>query len=167
MDTLERDKRIAQDYLKGSITTDLALDYRLSIARIFQILREQGATGKDSPERAKVIPEGPKYFSPIHVKLGHRLFTFRAHTLFQERSDAAIDLGWSVKKLALVEKGETQLTLTELIQVAQYMRVSLSSLMSDLELTGPIVLPLDVSEKSDLQEPCLNDSSEQPKTQSL
>jgi hypothetical protein len=159
MDTLERDKQIALDYLNGSITSDLALDYRLSIARIFQILREQGATGKDSPERAKLIPEGPKYFSPIHIKLGHRLFTYRAHTLFQERSSAAVDLGWSVKKLALVEKGETQLTLTEMIQVAQYMQVSLSSLMKDLEHTGPIVSPLEGTEESPSPEDYLSTSS--------
>lgn len=166
MDTLERDKQIARDYLNGSITSDLALEYKLSIARIFQILRDQGATGKDAPERAKSIPEGPKYFSPIHVKLGHRLFTFRAHTLFQERSTAAIDLGWSVKKLALVEKGETQLTLTEMIQVAQYMQVSLSALMKDLEHTGPIVSPLDASGESVSPEQCSNGSEETQQTQS-
>lgn len=135
MDNDERNRNIAQDYLKGLNARELKDKYGVSIPLVYKVLAEQGATGPNAPERNKDL-EKSRVLSKAHVKLGLRLYEHRQFTVGETRISAALTFNWTSKKIALVEKGETELTLMELIKMANYMRLSLPELVTDLWPTG-------------------------------
>lgn len=132
MDIEERNATIARLYLEGHSTPTISRETGVSLPLIFVILKELKITGPGGPERAKLSEDRNKSISPLHVKLGGRLYSYRQFDLCRDRNQAAALLGWTVKKLALVEKGDTQLTLTELAAMADFMKVNLATLLKDL-----------------------------------
>lgn len=137
MDAKERDKAIASMYLEeNKSASELSIEFNLGIARIYQILKDQGATKRDDTVRPRVKAEGTRAISQAHVKIGLKLYSYRQFDTCKDRNTVNEELGWSLKKIALVEKGETQLTLTDLMQLAAYMDITPSELMRDLETTG-------------------------------
>lgn len=137
MNAKERDALIAQKYLDENATAaSLAIDFGLSVPRIYQILADQGVSkgGASAPRAPR--GEGGRTLSQVHVNIGLKLYRQRKLLDNVEREHASEQLNWSVKRIALVEKGETQLTLTDLIHLAQYLGLTVAQLIDDCMVTG-------------------------------
>lgn len=128
MDNAERDQEIALKYSKGRPATKLAQEYGLSVPQIRRITK---AADVVAGPKEKLMEED-KVLDPTHLKLGNRLYAYR----FSKMNDVHIAcdfLGWSVKKLRGIEKGQSSLTLFDLKSVAKYMQITLGELMKNME----------------------------------
>lgn len=136
MNAKERDALIAHQFIEENKTApELSVEFGLSVARIYQVLNDQGV--KRGPEpRQRTKTDGTRAFSQMHVNLGLKLYSFRQFEKSNTRDQAAEELNWSVKKVALIEKGEMQLTLNDLLQLAKYLDRPLSELILDCEDIG-------------------------------
>jgi hypothetical protein len=133
MDNTERDREIANLYA-GSPTTaplaasKLAVKFGLSVPTIRRILAEQQA--KRHPDAPK--PSGDeRVIDEAHRKLGGRLYGYRFNKL-NDPSQAANALGWSVKKLRSIEQGHSEISLSDMQDMAEYMKISISDLTRNL-----------------------------------
>lgn len=136
MNVKDRDALIATRYLEENKSApDLALEFGLTVARIYQILTDKGIKRNDAT-RPRTKTEGTRAFSQVHVNIGLKLYQFRNFENSDTRDLAAVKLNWSIKKLALVEKGETQLTVNDLSQIAKYLDLTLSDLLSGCDDIG-------------------------------
>lgn len=137
MSKKERDALIVRRYLEGREIREIADEVGLGPPRIYQILADNGVKRDPSVARAaRSKEEGRRAFSQIHVNVGLKIYSQRHFIEQATRDVVAEQLNWSMKKLALVEKGETELTLTDLIQISKYLRVTLNELLRDSEAIG-------------------------------
>ena len=129
MENDERDAQIALGYLRGDTATKLSRDHNLSVPSIRRILKDRGVSrGGDVVSQA----ESSKVIGHVHARLGHRLYNYR----FRKNLDARIAsdlINWSSKKLRSVEQGHSDITLTDLTDMAQYMGMSLADLVQGLD----------------------------------
>jgi hypothetical protein len=128
MDNTQRDFLIAVQFMDGTPVPKLAQDHSLSVPAINRILAAQNV---DRSQRRRVIIED-KVVDDHHDKIGKRLYHYRAFVAYEERLAASKTLGWSAKKLAMIEQGHTVLSLIDLRTIASYMKQSLSQLLEDL-----------------------------------
>lgn len=128
MDNTKRDQQIAKDFMIGVSVPKLAIKYGLSAPHLNRILDAQNV---DRSKRLKCSIED-KIVDRAHEIIGQRLYYFRRFEMFEERIDCAETLGWSAKKLALVEQGHMTLTLRDLQTIAAYMKKLLSQLIEDI-----------------------------------
>lgn len=128
MDNTQRDFQIAVQFMGGMSVPKLAQEHSLSIPSINRILETQKV---DRSKRQKLGPV-EKVVDEAHDKIGKRLYHYRSFTAYEERSVACVSLGWSAKKVAMVEKGHAALTLADLKAIAAYMQQSLSQLLEDI-----------------------------------
>lgn len=128
MDNTQRDQQIAARYLGGIPVPKLALEHGLSVPSINRILETQKV---DRTQRVRLrIPD--KIIDHTHERVGQRLYNYRAFSVFEDRMTCATNLGWSVKKIAMIEQGHTVVSLAELKVIAAYMKQTLSQLLEDL-----------------------------------
>lgn len=128
MDNTQRDQEIAVQFLGGTSVPKLAQDHSLSVPSINRILEAQKV---DRSQRQKLVVED-RLIDQTHERVGQRLYHYRAFSAFEDRSVASKTLGWSPKKVAMVEQGHTALTLHDLKAIAAYLNQSLSQLLEDL-----------------------------------
>jgi hypothetical protein len=133
MDNSARDQEIAKLYAGGPTTAGLsapkiATKFGLSVPQIRRILSDQDA--KRSPDAPKPSTED-RVIDPIHLKLGNRLYAHRFQAL-NDTSQAAEAMGWSVKKLRGIEQGMSEISLSDLQDMAEYMKTSISELTRNL-----------------------------------
>lgn len=132
MSNADRNVQIYKEFHEDRKTVEeLAEAWGLSKPRIYQILTDIG-------KKAVKVEEGPeegKVLTQAHVQVGLKFYSHR-HFKVEDLEDAAKSLRWSSKKIRQVERGETQLTLSDLIQLAQYMNITLSELFRDSPHTG-------------------------------
>lgn len=121
----DRDARICRQYVEEKVSAELlAMREGLGLSMIRKILQKGGATGQPGA-RKRSKDEGPKVLGPMHTVLGARLSHYRTFYLNSDRSDLAADLGWSLQKLAYVEKGSFNLTLTDMQDLCKLLQVDL------------------------------------------
>lgn len=128
MDITQRDRDIAVEFLGGRSVPKLALKHGLSEPHINRILEQQQV---DRSKRLKSSTED-KIIDHAHERIGQRLYSYRSFEAFEDRMTCAKNIGWSAKKLAMVEQGHTVLNLTELQAIAKYMKQTISQLLEDL-----------------------------------
>ena len=141
MNTKERDAKIVRMYLEeNKKVPEIAAAVGVGMPRIYQILADNGVKRDSAVARAaqaaRSKEEGLRAFSQVHVNLGLKLYSKRQFVDELTRDVVAQELNWSMKKLALVEKGETELSLTDLQQMAKFLKVSLNELFIDSEVIG-------------------------------
>lgn len=133
MDNTARDQEIAKLYAGGPVTAGLtapklAVKFGLSVPQIRRILAIQDA--KRHPDAPKPTAED-RVIDPAHLKLGNRLYAYRFQIL-NDPGQAAEALGWSVKKLRGIEQGFSEISLSDLQDMAEYMKTSISELTRNL-----------------------------------
>ena len=133
MEQSERDKEIASLYAgtpaqAGLSASKLALKFGLSVPTIRRILADQDA--KRHPQAPKPGP-ADKVIDEVHRRLGNRLYAHRFGKL-NDASQTATALGWSVKKLRQIEQGHSEISLSDLQDMAEYMKTSISELTRNL-----------------------------------
>ncbi len=128
MDNTQRDELIAAQYMGGTIIPQLAHDHGLSEVSINRILKN-----RDVDRSQRVKPDTTlKLIDQTHERLGQRLYHHRQFVIGEDRMACAKTIGWSPKKIAMVEQGQTSVTLAELKTIATYMSQSLSQLLEDI-----------------------------------
>jgi DNA-binding XRE family transcriptional regulator len=130
----ERDQQIADLYASGVPASQLARDFSLSVPSIRSIVRAKGVTaGSRKKQETPDQPKQPrKSLSRVHDKLGEILATYRALELKQTRREAAERLGWTSHKVIAVEHGRHDVTLTDLMDLAAYMKKPIHELLGKL-----------------------------------
>lgn len=125
----DRNAEICARYEAGDSAEVLALDFGLSLAMVRVILRTGGVRRTDKNRVFKSDEE--KVLSPTHLKIGNKLAYFRAFEFGVDRRTTADKLGWSMQRVAAVEKGSHNLTLFDLQDLAAFMKISIEELIRD------------------------------------
>jgi len=126
----ERDQQVADGYLMGSSAPALARSFQISEPLVRKILAARGIKASD---REKF--NGPKErkmkstISRTHEKLGERLAFTRSMEIRQTRQEAAARIGWTTHKLAAIEKGVFDVTLTDLLDISTYTKKPIAELV--------------------------------------
>lgn len=116
----ERDEAICQRYTtENTSAKKLGLEYGLSEVRVRQILSKHGVKVKDRVASPKEVGGPAQPLSPLHRKVGLKLLYFRTYTKKLDRPELAERLNWSVQKTSLVERGEFNLTLIDIQDIAR------------------------------------------------
>lgn len=123
----ERDQQIASLYTSGHSAPSLARDFSLSVASIRAIVAAAGAKRETNGENAK--KKLRRSVSRVHERLGEKLAAYRYLELDQTRSEAAERLGWTVHKVAAIEGGHYDATLSDLMDLVGYMRRPIEELI--------------------------------------
>jgi len=133
MSNADRNRQIYKEFHEDKKSVnELSQEWELTVPRIYQILAD---VNKRSAEVVEKIPDS-KALSQAHVQVGLKFYAYRHFTAEDELDETVTKLRWSSKKIGQVERGETQLTLSDLLQLAQYMQVSLAELFQDSRTTG-------------------------------
>lgn len=119
-----RDRQIAEDYLTHSAAS-LAIKYRLSLPQIKRIIAAQGV----KKEKGPVLSNEDKVIDENHRLIGLKLYFHRVTVKAQSTQQASDSLRWSIKKIRNIEQGFTELTLNDLITIAEYLGITLPKLM--------------------------------------
>lgn len=134
----ERDEQICQRYINENISAKkLAQDYGLSEVRLRQILSKYGVKAKDRVAPHREIGEVDPPLSALHRKIGLRLVFFRTYTRKLDRPELSQLLGWAVQKTALVERGEFNLTLIDLQDIARALQTTPAAVLDAPEIVAP------------------------------
>lgn len=112
----------------GLSAAKLSSKFGISVPQVRRILASLDV--KKNPDAPKPS-EDEKVVSDGHRILGNRLYGYRFGIL-NDATQAADALGWSVKKLRGVEKGHSELTLSDLQDMSEYMKISMSELTRNL-----------------------------------
>lgn len=128
MDNTQRDLLIAAQFMRGESVPKLAQEFKLAEPSINRILKEQNV---DRSQRLKLAATD-KIVDHSHERLGQRLYHHRQFVVGEDRVTCAAAMGWSPKKLALIEKGHTLVSLSELKTIADYTSQTLSQLLEDI-----------------------------------
>lgn len=127
LDNDERDNEIVAAYAKGETASKIASTRKLSLSRVRAILSSRKAVKGPAMPKSQL----DRVIDTVHLRIGNRLYAYRFKRMHDVQRGADF-LGWSVKKLRVVETGSSVLTLQELQDIAKYMAVSLSDLMKDI-----------------------------------
>ncbi|HIH2748238.1 TPA: hypothetical protein ACYLN4_004004 [Burkholderia lata] len=128
----ERDQQIADLYVDGKSASALARDFALSVPSIRAII---AAKGVKASQRKKVEnaehPGQPvrRTLGRTHERLGETLAFSRAIELKHTRKEASERLGWTVHKVAAVETGRYEVTLTDLMDLSGYTKKHVGELI--------------------------------------
>jgi DNA-binding XRE family transcriptional regulator len=125
MDKADRDRQIADLYSSGETASALARSFSLSEATIRLIIREQGVKAGSRLRTEKFLR--PSLGRP-HERLGEQLVLCRSIEMRHTRQEASARLGWTVHKVAAVEGGRYDVTLTDLMDICTYTHKTLSEL---------------------------------------
>jgi transcriptional regulator with XRE-family HTH domain len=116
----ERNRRICERYLEeGETAQDIAIDVGLSVMAVRVILKKGNALRGKTPRVKK--PKEEKVLSPLHSKIGGMLSHHRFFTRGIDRKKAAEELNWSMQRVATVEAGSYNLTLTDLQDLSRFL----------------------------------------------
>jgi hypothetical protein len=120
-----RDILIVEDYQGGKTAAEISRIHGVSVRRVYQVLEEQNVNkNRNNGARRKIDTPLTK----CHEKIGKRVYDFWFDQGL-ERVQAAGQLGWSVHKLRMVEKGQVNLNLFDLRDIATWMKISLGNLI--------------------------------------
>ena len=126
--TKKRNNMIAEDYVAGASVEKLAGDYGIGTRMIHRILRAKGLTMADRKKQ----PQRPRTQEPrsqLHLKIGKKLHDHYFVVRQVNRAQAADDLGISAKALRGIELGMNPLCLTDLQNIASYMKTTVGELV--------------------------------------
>lgn len=129
MSQAERDAKIVAEYASLS-ASKLAAKYGISVPQIYRIVKEAG--GKKAESQTPLDNNNSKVIDDNHRKIGMKLYFHRTTKKFQETDKASVELNWSVRKLRSIEQGFSVLNLIELITIAEYLGISVSSLLENI-----------------------------------
>ncbi len=134
--TENRDEVLCRRYVSEKISTvQLGLDFGLSEIRVRQILKSRNVSVKD---RTPGLAEGDRVVSPLHLKLGKKLLTYRSLELGVDRPFLGEKMGWSIQKLASVEKGTFNMTILDLNDLAKLFETTPARLLEVAAIVAPV-----------------------------
>lgn len=141
----ERNERICNRYLEeGETAQEIAIDVGLSVMAIRVILKNGNALRGKTP-RVKKLKED-KVLSPLHAKIGGMLSHHRFFTRGIDRRMAADELNWSMQRVATVEAGGYNLTLTDLQDLSRFLGRPIEEIVNGQSSTKHAESPLSDSE---------------------
>lgn len=124
----ERNQRICDRYLEeGETAQEIAIDVGLSVMAIRVILKNGNALRGKTPRVKK--PKEDKVLSPLHAKIGGMLSHHRFFTRGIDRKMAAEELNWSMQRVATVEAGSYNLTLTDLQDLSRFLGIPIEEIV--------------------------------------
>jgi len=125
----DRNERICDRYLEeGETAQAIAIDVGLSVMAIRVILKNGNALRGKGPRTKK--PKEDKVLSPLHSKIGGMLSHHRFFTRGIDRRMAADELNWSMQRVATVEAGGYNLTLTDLQDLSRFLGKPLEEIVN-------------------------------------
>lgn len=127
----ERDQQIAGLYTSGRSAPSLARDFALSVPTIRAIVAAAGVKRERKSEEtpAAKTKKLRRSLSRVHERLGEALASYRALELKQTRREAAERLGWTAHKVAAIEGGHYDATLSDLMDLIAYMKRPIEELI--------------------------------------
>lgn len=125
----ERDQQVVQSYLDGQSAPTVARSFQISEPLVRKILRAKGVKASDRSKSAPKDLNMNRTLSRTHEKLGENLAFTRSMEIKQTRQEAALKIGWTVHKLAAIEKGVFNVTLLDLLDIATYTNKTLVDLV--------------------------------------
>jgi DNA-binding XRE family transcriptional regulator len=126
----ERDQQIASLYTSGHSAPSLSRDFSLSVPAIRAIIRAAGVKRMQSEENATVKTKKlRRALSRTHERLGEIVSSFRMLELKQSRREAADCLGWTPHKVASIEGGHFDPTLSDLLDLVGYLKRPIEELI--------------------------------------
>lgn len=114
--------------MNGKSVSKVAAFHGLSVPHVNRILDQQKV---DRSKRLKAAQD-TKVIDHQHEKVGQRLYHYRQFEVFEDRSACAEALGWSAKKVAMIEQGHSVLNFSDLLSIAEYMKKTVSELLIDI-----------------------------------
>ncbi len=123
----ERNNMIADDFVDGKSLEEISTAYGLKPRMVTIILREKGLKAVD--RKVKTNPrdrQRPK--SKLHKSIGERLYDYYFIQKGMNRPQAAEALGVSAKALKGIETGSSVLPLTDLQNIAAFMKTTVGDL---------------------------------------
>jgi DNA-binding XRE family transcriptional regulator len=118
----ERDQQIADLYTSGHSASSLARNFALSIPSIRSIVKATGAKRmpKDKENAAVKTKRLRRSLGQTQERLGELVASVRMLELKQGRTEAAERLGWTTHKIAAIENGHIDATVTDLLDLMRY-----------------------------------------------
>ena len=126
MDIKTRNNMIADDYVDGVSVEKLSREYGVGTRMVYRILSEKGLRTTDRKKKESPVTQ-PR--SQLHARIGKELHDHYFVQKGLNRVDAANDLGISAKALRGIELGTNPLCLTDLQNIASYMKKSVGELV--------------------------------------
>lgn len=124
----ERDEQIAELYVSGRPASELARIYALSEASIRSILAAKKAKASQRQKGGGSTPRKVT-LGRTHERLGEILAFSRAIEMKHTRKEASERLGWTVHKVASVETGRYNVTLTDILDLTGYTKKPVADLL--------------------------------------
>lgn len=88
-------------------------------------------SGVKAADRVKNLKEPRKPLGAAQRRVGERLTAYRTLEAKQSRREAADRIGWSVAKVASIEQGLHDCTITDLMDLAGYMKCDMREVLGD------------------------------------
>ncbi|WCD44201.1 hypothetical protein Lumi_062 [Xylophilus phage Lumi] len=102
----------------------------LSASAIRKICAEHGI--KKKPGGSQALDPMEKVISPQHQKIGSRFYNYSRFEKVRSSTQLAEEIGWSVQKIASIGKGHYDLSLVDIMKIADYMNITVSKLTEGL-----------------------------------
>lgn len=122
-----RDEEVCELYKGGKSAEEVGRSVGLSAASVYIIVKKYGV----QKGRAKST-QTAEAITPGHSKIGMRLYDKRTCTMILSGTDFGKQVGWSAKKVSLVEQGKYDLTLCDLQALASVFNTSIEELLHGL-----------------------------------
>lgn len=100
--------------------------FGLSMPMVRKVVGEAGVKAAD---RVKEPKEPRKPLGQAQRRVGERLTAYRTMEAKHSRREAADRIGWSVAKVASIEQGLHDCTITDLMDLAGYMKCDLQEVL--------------------------------------
>lgn len=123
-----RNEAVCARYLAGETAEMIAIDIGLSVMSVRVIIKAGAALRGDTPRVFRT--ESEKVLSPMHVRVGALLAHHRAFVRGLDRRSVSKELNWSVQRIASVEKGIYNLTLTDLQDLARFLEKPIEEILN-------------------------------------
>lgn len=121
----ERDELIINDYQEGKTVPEIERSYSVSRRRVYQILKDNGV---EAYRNQGGVPKKPQILSKLHQRIGLKVYNHYYDNEL-DRATAAGLLGWSVAKLRMTERGCRDLSLFDMLDLCEWMKIDLKELV--------------------------------------
>lgn len=114
-----RNQELCQRYLGGETVGSLARDAGLAERTVWLILAKAGVSRGDRPRKPRPSRQGRRPLSALHARIGNRVASVRRLELGLEVLPFAERVKLSPDRLSGIEAGCHDLSVTELLKIAE------------------------------------------------
>ena len=128
MNTTIRNQQMKEEFLLDRrSTTELARMYGMTERRVRQILEEQDVRIN---QKSRIKSDTSQPISKLHIRIGQRLYDYRFTEGF-ELEEVSLSLNMTKVRIRKIEKGEQELELMDLQNIARYLGMTVSQLIEE------------------------------------